>query len=205
MQRVDVSICYRLCFTRNEVADRIGRLQVRRALAKSVKKRESPRDGPQHHRENQNSYILYPNRDLARFLEKNNVTPEVVSQSGLLSKLDRVQDRSLLVKDVNGEYHFNGNLRDKEAVNEVLSLLAENGHAQEVNAERNRIHELYALAVEEKDYALQTLMHWYIDEQVEEEDNAGGVLDKLRLIGDSGPNLFLLDRELGQRQPEEDE
>lgn len=68
-----------------------------------------------------------------------------------------------------------------------------------------RIHELYALAVEEKDYPLQTLMHWFIDEQVEEEDNASDILNQLHLIGDSGPNLFLLDRELGQRELEETE
>jgi len=104
------------------------------------------------YREDQNSYILYPDRNLARFLEKNKVTSEVVSQSNLLSTLDRVQDRRLLVKDVNGAYHFNGNLRDKEAVDEVLSLIGENGHAQEVDAERSRIHELYAAQFDHKQY-----------------------------------------------------
>ena len=63
-----------------------------------------------------------------------------------------------------------------------------------------RIHDLYDLAVSERDYPLQTLLHWFIDEQVEEEENATEVIEKLRLIGDSGPNLFLLDQELGQRQ-----
>jgi ferritin len=63
-----------------------------------------------------------------------------------------------------------------------------------------RIHALYDLAVSEADYALQTLLHWFIDEQVEEEDIASDIIDKLRLIGDSGPSLFLLDQEMGQRQ-----
>ena len=68
------------------------------------------------------------------------------------------------------------------------------------------IHELYEVAVEEKDYALQTLLHWFIDEQVEEEENAEGIVDSLRLAGDSGQGIFLVDRELGQRQPDvEDE
>jgi len=66
-----------------------------------------------------------------------------------------------------------------------------------------RIHKLYDLAVSEKDYALQTLLHWFIDEQVEEEDIVDDILEKLKLIGDSGPNLFLLDQEMGQRSPEE--
>lgn len=67
------------------------------------------------------------------------------------------------------------------------------------------IHELYEVAIEEKDYALQTLMHWFIDEQVEEEENAEAIIDSLRLAGESGQGLFLVDRELGQRAPEEEE
>jgi ferritin len=66
-----------------------------------------------------------------------------------------------------------------------------------------RIHDLYDLAVKESDYALQTILHWYIDEQVEEEDIVDDILEKLKLIGYSGPNLFLLDQEMGQRQRED--
>jgi len=66
------------------------------------------------------------------------------------------------------------------------------------------IHELYEVAVEEKDYALQTLLHWFIDEQVEEEENAEGIIDSLRLAGNSGQGIFLVDRELGMRVPEEE-
>jgi ferritin len=63
----------------------------------------------------------------------------------------------------------------------------------------DRIHKLYALAVEENDYPLQTLLQWFIDEQVEEEENARGAIDSLKLVGDSGPGLFMLDREMGAR------
>lgn len=69
----------------------------------------------------------------------------------------------------------------------------------------SKIHELYKLALEESDYALQTLLHWFIDEQVEEEENVNEILDKLHLIGDHGPNLFLLDQELGNRQAESEQ
>jgi ferritin len=63
------------------------------------------------------------------------------------------------------------------------------------------IHELYEVAVEEKDYAMQTLLHWYIDEQVEEEENAEAIIDSIRLAGASGQGLFMVDRELGLRTP----
>ncbi len=61
------------------------------------------------------------------------------------------------------------------------------------------IHSLYDLAVSEKDYPLQTLLHWFIDEQVEEEEAAEEIIQSLKLAGESGEGLFLVDRELGQR------
>jgi ferritin len=69
-------------------------------------------------------------------------------------------------------------------------------HEQKVTA---LIHELYAVAIDEKDYPLQSLLQWFIDEQVEEEENARAAIDSLRLVGDSGSGLFMLDREMGTR------
>jgi ferritin len=73
-------------------------------------------------------------------------------------------------------------------------------HEQKVTT---MIDELYALSVTENDYASQTFLQWFVTEQVEEEKNAGDVVDTLKMIGDKSEALFLLDRELGQRRPEE--
>jgi ferritin len=62
------------------------------------------------------------------------------------------------------------------------------------------INELFALAVAHRDYPLQTLLHWFIDEQVEEEESVRDIIDKLNMAGDSGPGLFFVDRELGERR-----
>jgi ferritin len=67
------------------------------------------------------------------------------------------------------------------------------------------IHELYRVAVEESDYPTQLELQWFVDEQVEEEENAGRVVDQLKMAGDSQVALLMLDRELGQRTPEEEE
>ena len=61
------------------------------------------------------------------------------------------------------------------------------------------IHDLYELALEENDYAAQVMLHWFIDEQVEEEDGVSQILDTLERIGDKDQGLIMLDRELGQR------
>jgi ferritin len=69
-------------------------------------------------------------------------------------------------------------------------------HEQKVTA---LIHDLYALAVKEADPALQVELQWFITEQVEEEATAGEIVDQLRLAGNQGALLLVLDRELGQR------
>jgi ferritin len=65
------------------------------------------------------------------------------------------------------------------------------------------INDLYGLAARENDYASQTFLQWFLTEQVEEEKNAGDVVETLRMVGDKSEALFLLDRELGQRRVEE--
>ena len=61
------------------------------------------------------------------------------------------------------------------------------------------INDLYALAEQEKDYATQAMLKWFIDEQVEEEENAKAIIDTLKLIGDNGYGLYQLDKELATR------
>lgn len=61
------------------------------------------------------------------------------------------------------------------------------------------IHKLYELSVKEKDYATQTHLQWFITEQVEEEKQAGQVVERLKMVGNQGPGLFMLDKELGAR------
>jgi ferritin len=69
-------------------------------------------------------------------------------------------------------------------------------HEQKVTG---MIHDLYALAVEEKDYASQIFLQWFVTEQVEEEASASQILEMLKMIGDKGHALIMLDRQLGRR------
>ena len=61
------------------------------------------------------------------------------------------------------------------------------------------IHKLYELAVKEKDYPTQTLLQWFITEQVEEEKNAGQIVEQLKMTGGEPSALLLLDRDLAGR------
>jgi len=62
-----------------------------------------------------------------------------------------------------------------------------------------RINYLVDIAEELKDRATYNFLQWYIDEQVEEEENDRDIIDKLKLIGESKQGLFMLDKELSQR------
>ncbi len=61
------------------------------------------------------------------------------------------------------------------------------------------INELVELAVTEKDHATQIFLQWFITEQIEEEENDREIIAKLKLIGDNGYGLLMLDTELGTR------
>ena len=62
------------------------------------------------------------------------------------------------------------------------------------------INKLYEMAKAENDYPLQVHLQWFIDEQVEEEKNASEILAMLKLTGESGSGLLMLDRALGERK-----
>ena len=69
-------------------------------------------------------------------------------------------------------------------------------HEQKVTG---MINELVELAIEEKDHATNNFLQWFVREQVEEEASARAILEKLKLIGDDGRGLLMLDQELAKR------
>jgi ferritin len=70
-------------------------------------------------------------------------------------------------------------------------------HEKEVTA---HIHELYDLAILEKDYPAKILLDWFVQEQVEEEKAATEIVERLKMAGEDGAALLMLDKELGERQ-----
>ena len=77
-----------------------------------------------------------------------------------------------------------------EAFNETLT------HEKAVTA---MIHNLMDMAIELKDYATQSMLRWFVDEQVEEESSVANILEKFKRIEKSPAGLYALDHELGKR------
>ncbi|MCH8927360.1 MAG: ferritin [Candidatus Marinimicrobia bacterium] len=73
---------------------------------------------------------------------------------------------------------------------------------QTLEHERNvtkMINGIYALAQKENNYAVQSALQWFIDEQVEEEKSVLEIVNQLKMIGDETTPLLMLDSKLGSR------
>lgn len=63
----------------------------------------------------------------------------------------------------------------------------------------SRIYKLVDLAVSEKDYATQSMLQWFVDEQMEEEDSTSSIVSKLEFLGSDKHGVYTVDRELAGR------
>lgn len=61
------------------------------------------------------------------------------------------------------------------------------------------INDIYAMAVELKDFASIPLLDWFVAEQVEEEATVQQIIDDLERAGDAGHTILMIDRELSTR------
>jgi hypothetical protein len=96
------------------------------------------------YRADQHSYMLYPDRDLPGFLAKNMFDSEAVRDLALMEALVADQDTRLIAQDVNGMYHFSGDIRNAHDVEKALATLAqEPGYAELVAAESRAILALF--------------------------------------------------------------
>jgi hypothetical protein len=93
-------------------------------------------------RPDQYSYILYPNKDLPKFIEKNNIPKHLVEESKLFKTLIAKGNQRIITKDVNGNYHFNGSFNNANDLKQALQNL--------------NVSEFGDLVKKETDYALKT-------------------------------------------------
>lgn len=77
--------------------------------------------------------------------------------------------------------------------------IAQGGLVAEQHNTHN-IHEMFSLARQHKDYATEVFLHWFIEEQVEEEALMTELVDKVKLTNNHDPALLILDKELKSRE-----
>ena len=94
-------------------------------------------------RADQYSYLLYPNRQLPRFVEKNNIPGKEIARSRLLKKLLADGSRLLVEQDVNGRYHFNAAITSARDLHRILEKLSLAGYARLVDDEKTTALEIF--------------------------------------------------------------
>lgn len=92
------------------------------------------------YREDQNSYLLYPDKDLPGFFKKNCIPTELVEQSAFLRGLVQRKNTDIIEQDVKGGYHFNGDFRNAADLSVALRDLPEPPRAAD-KEEALRIYE----------------------------------------------------------------
>jgi hypothetical protein len=94
-------------------------------------------------RADQYSYLLYPNRELPRFIEKNNIPKKLVNESELLKTLINNNNSSIIKVDINGNYHFNSQFRNKNFLEKELESLDKLIYERLVKEEKSKILDIY--------------------------------------------------------------
>lgn len=95
------------------------------------------------YRQDQNSYILYPNKELKGFLQRNSIPKEAASSSKLFTKLIESGDRRIVSQDINGGFHFNGDFKNADYLAEGLDSLSGTEFADLASKEREFILQIF--------------------------------------------------------------
>ena len=94
-------------------------------------------------RKDQYSYILYPNKELPTFIEKNIIPKEAVSNSELLTNLLDENNTQIIEKDCFGDYHFNGNFKNAGDLEVALDSLSKTAIAKEAEKDKKQVLQIF--------------------------------------------------------------
>ncbi len=103
-------------------------------------------------RPDQYSYILYPDKELPRFANKNNIPAEKVNQSELLIQLVQDGNNRILEKDVLGDYHFNGSFNNANSLKEALSSLPKDRYGELIRKDTKFLLEVFENVFDHKSF-----------------------------------------------------
>ena len=104
------------------------------------------------YRPDQNSYILYPNKELPNFLQKNHIPHHMLKESKLLLQLLEDGDARIIEKDVYDQFHFNGDFRNNIELSAALDSLQTGPYAQLVQSDRQIILAIYEHLFNHKEF-----------------------------------------------------
>ncbi len=103
-------------------------------------------------REDQYSYILYPDKDLPRFVDKNKIPLEKVKQSKLLQQLLKDGNTTVIEEDEVGDYHFNGTFNNANSLKKALAELSEESYKKLIEEEQQLLLDTFEEVFDHKSF-----------------------------------------------------
>lgn len=103
-------------------------------------------------RADQYSYMLYPDQELPTFLEKNTIPQYFCDQSKLMAQLVADADHSIVEKDIQGQFHFNGNFHNSNDLKNALDQAAKSKNAHLVKEEYNAFMDVFEQVFDHKSF-----------------------------------------------------
>ncbi len=94
-------------------------------------------------RADQYSYILYPNKDLPGFLQKNTIPAADAQASVLIRKLVADGNTQIVERDIKGGIHFNGNFKNAQDLVQALDAMADSAYQDLVAGDRARVLDIF--------------------------------------------------------------
>jgi hypothetical protein len=103
-------------------------------------------------RPDQYSYLLYPAKELPGFLARNHIPAQAVDASALLKKLVADGNGQILKRDVNGDYHFNGNFKNANDLKRALASLPGDRYGELVARDREQVLATFEAVFNHKEF-----------------------------------------------------
>jgi hypothetical protein len=103
------------------------------------------------YRPDQHSFMLYPDRELPGFLDKNQISAREVDAIPLLAQMLAKGDQQIVVRDADGCYRFNADFTNVGDLNAKLNGLVA-AYGNEIEAAREPLQELYETVFQHKSF-----------------------------------------------------
>lgn len=94
-------------------------------------------------RADQYSYILYPNKKLPGFLEKNRIPAKDAEVSALIQRMVLEKNTSIVEKDIRGQYHFNGNFKNAGDLKNALDRIENDDYTDLIKKEGAQLQNIF--------------------------------------------------------------
>ena len=151
------------------------------------------------YRADQESYLLYPNKELPVFLEKNIIPSEYVKESKILKKLVEIGDKTIISKDINHQHHFNGTFNNIHYLKKALDKIKDEKILDYTKEDYKMVLDIYEKVFNHKSYTGRSgtfykyeglgCIYWHMISKL-----LLAIGENIKWISERGPKIDILEK-----------